>query len=132
MSEEILDKKLNEMLNNIRTCVDDKIKAYNDGFKSAQNHEQPAPSTMEFIRNTEKTMTTYAEDISTIKNKLETVPTKTEMELAVTNAVQKVLECTDNKYAGKERVSTLEKVVYGAVGLILTSFLGAVIYLVIK
>lgn len=132
INEEILDKKLNQMVESIKFSVDEKIRAYNAGFKSSNTHNQPSPETMEFIRNTEKTMTTYAEDIATIKEKLMEVPTKEGMELAMTTAVSKVLDCCEAKYARSSRVSTLEKIVYGAVGLILTAFMSSIIYMVIK
>lgn len=112
--------------------IDKRIEAYNQGVKDGKSHSVPSKQTSDFIIETKQTMATFASDIKSIKDKMEEVPTKAEMELAVTNAVQKVLDCCDTKYASSSRVTAIEKIVYGAIGIILTAFIGSLIYLVFK
>jgi hypothetical protein len=125
---ELNEEQFKKLIVEVKSTVDDRFKAFNDGLKSAKEHDQPAPRTTEFILKTEKTMTGFAEDIGTIKDILKTVPSKVEMELMITNAICLSLKECDKKYASK----TTENIVNGTVAFILLAFLGTVVALVIK
>ena len=59
-------------------------------------------------------------DVSYIKNQL--IENKVSHD-KMSAKFDKFIECADTKYASKARVAMIEKIVYGAVALILTSFL---------
>jgi hypothetical protein len=71
-------------------------------------------------------------EIKAIKDKLTEMPTRSEMRLYMKELVDETLKNCDRKYATIDRLTMLEKIVYGAVGAILLAFTGAVIALVIK
>jgi hypothetical protein len=70
-------------------------------------------------------------EIKQINDKLKLIPTKDEMRLAIKEGIEEALVSCETKYASKDRVSMLERVVYGTVGAILLAFLGALIGLVV-
>jgi hypothetical protein len=71
-------------------------------------------------------------EIKEIKEQLKQIPNKSEVKLAIKEGIEEAMSNCDKKYASKDRVGMLEKIVYGFVGMILTAFGGAMIYLVIK
>ena len=70
--------------------------------------------------------------IQNIEEKLELMPTKDEMKLAFKEGIEEAMKFCEIKYATKDRLGMLEKVVYGFVGMILTAVGGAIIYSVLK
>ena len=68
-------------------------------------------------------------DMTHIKEKLE--ENKEDHE-KIFEKVDAFIKAADTKYATKERVTRIEKIVYGAVGVVLTAFLSAVVYMVIN
>ena len=70
--------------------------------------------------------------IQNIEDKLQLMPTKDEVKLAIKEGVEEAIKTCEKKFATKDRLGMLEKVVYGFVGMILTAFAGALIYLVIN
>ena len=75
---------------------------------------------------------TMAIEIKNIKEKLDKMPTLDEMKLAISAGIKEALKDCDDKYATIKQVSTLERIIYGAVGAILLAFMSGLIYLVFK
>jgi len=71
-------------------------------------------------------------EIKNIKEKLDKMPNKDEMKLAISDGIKLALEDCNLRYATKDSVKMLEKIVYGFVGMILTAVGGAIIYSVLK
>lgn len=66
-------------------------------------------------------------DIKTIKEKIEKMPTKDEMNLTISETIEKVLEKCDKKFATIERIKPVEKIVYGMAGAVLFTVLIAIL-----
>jgi hypothetical protein len=70
-------------------------------------------------------------EIKAIKDQLTKIPDRDEVKLYIKEIIDETLKNCDKRYASRDRLGMLEKVVYGAVGAILIAFIGAVIGLVI-
>jgi hypothetical protein len=70
-------------------------------------------------------------EIKEIREKLTQIPNRDEVRLAIKGGIEEALKSCDNKYASKDRLGMIERVVYGMTGAILLAFMGAVIGLVI-
>jgi hypothetical protein len=117
---EALDKRIENIL------VDERIKAYNEGFKSGKTHEQPAPTTAIFISETKSSINVINEDVREIKEILKTVPTEKGMKLMVNEAIAEAICKCDTKYASKKTEESVDRVAI----LIIVGFIGALLYLV--
>jgi len=72
-------------------------------------------------------ITRMEEDIKTIKERLDLMPTKEGMELSNKELVENVMEKSSEKFACK----TVEKIVYSLVGVILLAVISAILAFVI-
>ena len=90
------------------------------------NNNQPKDTSQDVC------IATMSIEIKNIKERLDKLPSKDEMKLAISAGIKEALEDCDNKYATLKQVSTLEKIIYGAVGAILLAFMSGLIYLVFK
>lgn len=120
---------------------DEKHEIYNKGFEAGRKHTKPSETTIKMFNDMDKRLIHIEDDISSIKDKIKQVPTKTEMELSNEKLIDCVMdkqeknierlkEENDKKYASKERLSTIEKVVYGTIGAIVVPFIGFIGYLI--
>jgi hypothetical protein len=125
---ELNDKQFELLISEVKNTVDDRFKSFVDGVKSGEKHEQPASATVEFISETKNSINLINDDIAEIKEILKTVPTQDKMTLMIKNAIEASLCKCDTKYAGK----TTENIVNGAIVIILTAFMGSIVYLVIR
>ena len=73
-------------------------------------------------------MTKIETKLETIDKKLDEMPTKAEMDLANEKLVNYIFKNADNRYASK----LVERVVYGVIGVIATTAIGALVYLFFK
>lgn len=84
-------------------------KAFTEGILRGKIHSTPSPETKQLFKN-------FNMEIEFIKEKLEQMPTKAEMELAN----EKLIERLDKRYAGK----LVEKIVFGLVLLMILGIVG--------
>ena len=70
--------------------------------------------------------------IKEIKESVKKLPTVDAMELANERLIKQIAESIDEKYVSKESFKPVQKVVYGLVGVILTSFMSGIIYFIFK
>jgi len=84
---------------------DEKDKFYKAGWEARGNHNCPSPETKKF-------MSTINMEIKYIKEKLEKMPTKAEMDLANEKLMERWFTKADSKYAAK----LTERILYGIIG----------------
>ena len=111
---------------------DEKVVIYNKGFQSGKEHSQPSLETKNFMEESIKIMAELKNEIENINEQLQKIPNRDEVKLYVREAIDSSLKCADEKYATKERVNLLEKVVYGAVGVLLAAIVMAIFELIRK
>ena len=105
-------------------------KAIESAKRDADLHPVPSPETRKFMEETKGDITIMKKDIEEINERLCKIPTKDELTIIVMKAQESVLECADKKYATKERLGNVEKIVYGMAGAILLYFLNAILKLI--
>lgn len=100
--------------------AEEKDRFYKAGWEARGEHSTPSPATKEFMTKVEM-------KINAIEEKLKEMPTRDEMALCLEKAIDKVMEKAETKFASK----ITEKIVYGMVGVIMTTVLIAIVGLVI-
>jgi len=78
------------------------IIAWQKGVVYGKEHSEPSPVTKEFMTKVEM-------EISTIKEKLEKMPTKDEMALCIEKAVDTALEKAEKRFAAKIELENTNK-----------------------
>jgi len=96
-----------------RFTLKDIDSAYKAGQKTTDGHNKPSPETQNF-------MIKITEEMNFIKEKLENMPTKQEMELCNEKLVDRILKEAEKRFASK----LTERIVYTMVGIIIAYVLG--------
>ena len=105
------------------------------GIEIGKKHSQPSPLTLKFMEQTRLFNQEIKQEVEYIKTQLTNIPTKQDMLLANKDLLKEVFdkidsrlkehgEDSDKKYAVKQ----VEKLVYAGIGMILSAFMGGLIY----
>ena len=105
--------------------TDEKDKFYKAGYLAGKEHNCPAPETKKFMSNINM-------EIKYIKEKLENMPTKAEMELANEHLVERIFEKVKLEYVSKTEFAPIKKVIYGVISVVGVAVVSAIIYSVLK
>lgn len=103
----------------------DKLQSYNKGFQAGQDHQKSSPETIKLI-------SIMQNQLDAIKEKLDNVPTRQEVELSNERLLKEALTCVEAKFVSVERFKPIEKIVYGLAGAGLLGLAYAIFALVIK
>lgn len=105
-------------------------------IEGGYRYRDPAPKTLEFMQDTSKRLTTFEitmHDVQNdIKNIKDSLSCNSEEHREITSLIQKFIESADKRYVNYDVFSPIRKLVYGAVGVVLSIVITALIYLVIK
>ncbi len=115
-----------------------------ESFKFGQDYVQHSPQTLTLIEKLtnsmeqrfEKFENCFNSKIEKLEEKIDALPTKSEMELTITKAVETALETCDNKFLLKEifeeKFNPVRNIVWGVASAVGLGIVAAVMALIIK
>lgn len=108
--------------------IDEKADAYNQGVKQGLKHNVSSQETKDFMIKVEQQFTSMENKITKVEDKIDKLPTKVDMELSNRKLLEEVMTMSEEKFASK----LTERIVYIFIAMILVSFIGGLVYVVLK
>lgn len=99
--------------------IDERIKAYLEGFKKGNKHSTMSEETSNCINKIKRQVDSTKKDIESINEKLEEVPTEDGMKLANKEMIEEVFKQADKKYASQKNFQLVSGIVFSGVGAVL-------------